>query len=35
MPIGMHLSSRRGDDRLLLELAAQYEAAFPFARIWE
>lgn len=35
MPIGMHLSSRRGEDRLLLELAAQYEAAFPFARIWE
>lgn len=35
MPIGMHLSSRRGEDRLLLELAAQYETAFPFARIWE
>ncbi len=35
MPIGMQLSARVGDDRLLLELAGQYEAAFPFARIWQ
>lgn len=35
MPIGAHFSARRGDDRLLLELASQYEAAFPFARIWQ
>ena len=34
MPIGMQFSARVGDDRLLLELATQYEAAFPFARIW-
>lgn len=33
MPIGVHLSARRGHDRLLLELAAEYEAAHPFARI--
>lgn len=35
MPIGAHFSARRGQDRLLLELASQYEAAYPFARIWE
>lgn len=35
MPIGVHLSARIGHDRLLLELAAEYEAAHPFARIWE
>lgn len=35
MPIGVHLSARIGHDRLLLELASEYEAAFPFARIWE
>lgn len=33
MPIGVHFSARRGQDRLLLELASQYEAAHPFARI--
>ncbi|MDV8001145.1 amidase [Rhodococcus sp. IEGM 1408] len=35
MPIGVHLSARIGHDSLLLELASEYEAAFPFARIWE
>jgi amidase len=35
MPIGVHLSARIGQDRLLLELATEYEAAHPFARIWE
>lgn len=35
MPIGVHLSARRGQDRLLLELASEYEAAHPFSRIWE
>lgn len=35
MPIGVHLSARRGHDRLLLELASEYEAAHPFARIRE
>ena len=35
MPIGVHFSARRGQDRLLLELASEYEAAHPFARIWE
>lgn len=34
MPIGVHFSARRGQDRLLLELASEYEAAHPFARIW-
>ncbi|KAA0919171.1 amidase [Dietzia sp. ANT_WB102] len=35
MPIGVHFSARRGQDRLLLELASEYEAAYPFARIWD
>ena len=35
MPVGVHFSARRGQDRLLLELASEYEAAHPFARIWE
>lgn len=35
MPIGVHLSARIGQDRLLLELASEYEAAHPFTRIWE
>ena len=35
MPIGVHLSARRGQDRILLELASEYEAAHPFARIWD
>ena len=35
MPIGVHLSARRGHDRVLLELASEYEAAHPFARIWD
>ena len=35
MPIGVHLSARIGHDSLLLELASEYEAAHPFARIWE
>ncbi|MBB1020672.1 amidase [Dietzia sp. E1] len=34
MPIGVHLSARRGEDRILLELASEYEAAHPFAHIW-
>lgn len=33
MPIGVHLSARPGHDRLLLEIASEYEAAYPFARI--
>lgn len=35
MPIGVHFSARRGQDRLLLELATEYEAAYPFTRIWD
>lgn len=35
MPIGVQLSTRIGHDRLLLETATEYEAAHPFARIWE
>lgn len=35
MPVGVHFSARRGQDRLLLELASEYEAAYPFARIWD
>lgn len=35
MPIGVQLSARIGHDRTLLEIASEYEAAFPFARIWE
>ena len=35
MPIGVQLCARRGADRLLLELASEYEAAHPFARIWD
>lgn len=35
LPIGAHLSARRGADRLLLELASEYETAHPFDRIWE
>ena len=35
LPIGVHLSARIGHDRLLLELASEYEQAYPFARIWE
>ena len=34
MPIGVHLSARRGADRVLLELASEYEAAHPFTPIW-
>lgn len=35
MPVGIHFSARRGHDRLLLELASEYEGAFPFRKIWE
>ena len=35
MPIGVQLSARIGHDRTLLEIASEYEAAYPFARIWE
>lgn len=35
MPIGVQLSARIGHDRSLLEIATEYEAAFPFARIWD
>lgn len=35
MPIGVHLSAPVGRDRMLLELATEYEAAYPFSRIWE
>lgn len=34
-PIGVQLSARIGHDRTLLELASEYEAAHPFARIWD
>lgn len=33
MPIGVHLSGRHGDERTLLELAYELEAAQPFRRI--
>ena len=33
MPIGVHLSADHGDERTLLELAFELEAAKPFARI--
>ena len=33
LPLGVMFSARRGRDRLLLELAAQIEAAHPWARI--
>lgn len=33
MPIGMHLSAKLGDERSLLEVAYELEAAMPFARI--
>lgn len=35
MPIGVQLSARIGHDRTLMEIASEYEAAYPFARIWE
>lgn len=35
MPIGVQLSARIGHDRTLLEIASEYEAAHPFARIWD
>lgn len=35
MPIGVQLSARIGRDRTLLEIASEYEASFPFARIWD
>jgi amidase len=31
LPIGVHLAGRRGDDLLLLQVAAQLEAAMPWA----
>lgn len=34
-PIGVLLQARRGQDRMLLELAYELEAAAPFARIWD
>jgi amidase len=33
LPIGVHLSADHGDERTLLELAFELEAAQPFARI--
>ena len=33
MPIGVHFSARHGDERTLLELSYELEAARPFARI--
>ncbi len=33
MPVGMHFSSKRGADALLLELALQLEAAHPWRRL--
>lgn len=35
MPIGVQLSARIGHDRTLLEIASEYAAAHPFARIWD
>jgi amidase len=32
LPIGMHLMGRHGDERTLLELAFELEAAVPFRR---
>jgi aspartyl-tRNA(Asn)/glutamyl-tRNA(Gln) amidotransferase subunit A len=34
LPIGLQLATRFGADRLLLALAAQYEAAFPWKQLW-
>jgi aspartyl-tRNA(Asn)/glutamyl-tRNA(Gln) amidotransferase subunit A len=34
LPIGFQLVGRYGDDELLLQIAAQYEAAAPFAQRW-
>ena len=34
-PIGVMIQARRGDDRTLLELAYELEAAAPFARVWD
>lgn len=34
-PIGVMIQARRGQDRMLLELAHELEAAAPFARVWD
>jgi aspartyl-tRNA(Asn)/glutamyl-tRNA(Gln) amidotransferase subunit A len=34
LPIGFQLAARFGADRLLLDLAARYEAAFPWKQSW-
>ena len=34
LPIGVHFTAPLGQDRLLLELALELEAASPFKRIW-
>ena len=34
-PIGVMIQARRGDDRTLLELAYELEAAATFARVWD
>ena len=34
MPIGFQLAARFGADRLLLDLAARYEAAYPWRQSW-
>lgn len=31
IPLGVHLAGRRGDDQLLLQVAAQLETAMPWA----
>jgi aspartyl-tRNA(Asn)/glutamyl-tRNA(Gln) amidotransferase subunit A len=34
LPIGFQLAARFGAERLLLDLAARYEAAFPWRQLW-
>jgi amidase len=35
LPIGVHFTAASGQDKLLLELSLELEAAKPFKRIWE
>ena len=35
LPIGVHFTTNSGQDRMLLELSLELEAAKPFKRIWE
>jgi len=35
LPIGVHFTANSGQDRMLLELSLELEAAHPFKRIWE